>query len=356
MVGTEFRGGAGGGGMTIHFVYAKGVRPGAPQSITRELASRLAGAGMGEVRVYDYTEIRTIVPATGGGDVLIGHPHADPRTVFQASLRQGGWAKRIVMCPYSHGMPEGYAWMEPVVEAADIFLAITGKYWHETMRESSFSHWFYKTRRLDLAVDGAAFPRVKHAWNPPGKRRFLYIGYPGRAKGTDYLCALAEANPDVHFAWIGWGLIGSGRVETIGPCEFSLPESLRVVAEHDFVINCGRSDANPATILEGLAWGLVPVCTRESGYWDEPWLVNIPLDDVAGASGVLRRLNVTGERELEGYAAAGRRALLTEFTWERFAETVIAAIKGPGVVRPADAGWQMTARKNRERLLKLAGA
>jgi len=310
--------------MTVHFVYARGMRNGAPQSITRELAPRLAV--LGNVRVYDYTEVRTIEPAAG--DILLGHPHADPRTVFQASLRRPGWAKRVILCPFSHGIPEAYAWMEPVVEQADLFLAITGKYWMETIGGSAFAPWEKKMRRVDLAVNVQHFPPIKTMWNARGRRRFLYIGYPGRAKGTDYLCELAEANPSLHFAWIGWGMIGSGRIETIGPCEFTLPEALELVGRHDFIICCGRADANPATILEGLAWGLVPVCTKESGYRDERWLVNIPLDDVAGASEILRGLNDAPEAELEHYVARGRAALVSEYNWDRVAANIIAALRG----------------------------
>ena len=310
--------------MTVHFVYAKGVRHGAPQSITRELAPRLAAA-FGEVQIYDYQEVRTIVPEAG--DILLGHPHADPRTVFQASFRKPGWARRVILCPFAHAIPEAYAWMEPLVDKADQFLAITGKYWMETLAGSAFAHWEKKMRRLDLAVNLEQFQPIKRTWNPCGRRRFLYIGYPGRAKGTDYLCELAEANPALHFAWIGWGMIGSERVKTLGPCEFALQEALDVVGRHDFVICCGRADANPATILEGLAWGLVPVCTPQSGYRDERWLVNIPLDDVAGASAILRRLNSAPEEELVQYVARGRSALAGEYTWDRFAADVIAALK-----------------------------
>src|SRR5262245_18551823 len=120
--------------MTIHLVYAKGIRRITPQAITRELAAFLADRF--PVKVYDLAEIGTIHPEPG--DILLGHPQRDPRTIFTSSFHQPGWARRIIMCPYSHGIPEICAWLDPLMEEADSFLAITGKPWFDTMDESVF--------------------------------------------------------------------------------------------------------------------------------------------------------------------------------------------------------------------------
>lgn len=308
--------------MAIHLVYAKGYRTHAPHVITWELTRRLRPRY--EVVVHDLLEHGTIVPRPG--DVLLGHPQPDPDTIFQRSFRQSGWAKRIVMTPFSHAMPDLCGWMDDLVTQADAYLAICGRYWTATLGASRFAHWAPKLRRLDLAVNPAHFPPIKQNFNPPGRRRFLYIGYVGPAKGTDYLCALADGNPDLHFAWIGGGTMPSQRVHTLGSHDFNLREAQELVATFDFVIATGRSDANPTTLLEGLSWGLAPVCTPQSGYVDEPWLTNIPLDDVAGASAILRQLNEAPEAELAGRVAAGRAALQRHYTWERFAADVEAAL------------------------------
>lgn len=337
--------------MTIHLVYAKGIRTSAPHVITRELAVRLGKHAA--VKVYDLAERRVIVPERG--DVLIGHPHTDPASVLAASFSQGGWAKRIVMCPYSHGIPEICAWVDDLVCAADRFLAITGNHWFETMERTLFSHWKYKTRQLDLAVDPRYFPALKSRWNLAGKRRFLYIGYAAPAKGTDYLGALAEANAGIHFGWIGGGAMGSNRIEVLGPCDFNLPEARELVAGYDFLITTGRSDANPTTILEALAWGIVPVCTAESGYRGQAWVVNVPLDDVAGASRILQELNAAPEAELTERVEAGRRELAQHFTWDRFADDVLAAVREPGSPRPpGDGAWEARAAENRRKLREIA--
>ena len=265
--------------MAVHFIYARGLRASAPHSITNELVPRLRAA-FGEVKLYDLSQVATITPSEG--DILIGHPHHDIRTALQASIAHPAWKRRAILCPFSHAHLELNGWMDSLVEQADLFLAITGKYWIDTLEDSPLSHWKYKTRRLDLAVNPKWFPAVKRTWNPPGKRKFLYIGYTAPAKGTDYLCQLADANPALHFGWMGGGFMPTPRIEILGPCDFNLPESLRLVAGFDFVIACGRGDANPTTLLEGLARGLAPVCTPQSGYRNEPWLVNIPLDNIQG--------------------------------------------------------------------------
>ncbi|HVT81896.1 MAG TPA: hypothetical protein VHM90_14715 [Phycisphaerae bacterium] len=338
--------------MAVIFIYARGLRASAPHSITNELAPRLRAA-FGDVKVYDLSQIATIVPQEG--DILIGHPHQDVRTAFQASIGQRGWKRRAVLCPFSHAHLELNGWMDQLVEQADLFLAITGKYWFDTMEDSPLSHWKYKTRRLDLAVNPKWFPAVKRGWNAPGKRKFLYIGYTAPAKGTDYLCQLADANPALHFGWMGGGFMPTPRVEILGPSDFNLPESLRLVASFDFIIACGRSDANPTTLLEGLAWGLVPVCTPQSGYRNERWLVNIPLDNVEAASAVLQRLNTAPEEELNAIVARGRAELERHYTWDRFGNDVVAALREPAPSKPTSAEWQERAAANKSLLAEKLG-
>jgi glycosyltransferase involved in cell wall biosynthesis len=201
---------------------------------------------------------------------------------------------------------------------------------------------------------------MKKVWNRKGRRRFLYIGHTGAAKGTDFLCALAEAsaaaNTGMEFGWIGGGFLGSAAIEALGAYDFHLEESRRMVAGYDFVIHCGRSDANPTTVLEAVSWGLVPVCTVESGYdarRGEEWVVNIPLDDVEGAMRVLWRLNQMEEEELEGFVRRGRSALDRHFTWQRFGREVAEAIAGEVPVRPREREWEMRAAENKRRLREI---
>ncbi|MFN3979841.1 MAG: glycosyltransferase, partial [Caldilinea sp.] len=84
---------------------------------------------------------------------------------------------------------------------------------------------------------------------------------------------------------------------------------------------------NPTTVLEAMAWGLIPVCTPQSGYVGYPSIINVPLDDPEGAAIVLRRLQSLPDTELFQLQAANWRLLDEHFNWDRFASQVIDAIE-----------------------------
>ena len=84
---------------TLHLVYPHGARISCPDAIGRNLARRLADHFT--VRAYDWDDRATIRPAPG--DLLLGHPHPSPRTIFRTSARQPGWRRVVMLCPYAHG-------------------------------------------------------------------------------------------------------------------------------------------------------------------------------------------------------------------------------------------------------------
>ena len=336
--------------MTIHLVYVKGNSISTPYSITYELAQRLSQQA--EVCVYDWTEARTISPQPG--DILIGHPHPYQNAVFVNSFWQPGWHKRIILMPFHHAMLKYIAWLDPLVEAADVFLAITGKYWIETMAGTLVSHWEPKIIHLDLAVNLNNFPRIKYQFNPPGKRRFLYIGHTLDYKGFDYLEQLAICNPNLAIGWIGGGRCRTNHITVHGILDFTQAASLELVSHYDFLLTCGRSDANPTTILEAAAWGLIPICTPQSGYYHEDWLINIPLDQPEAALKILNQLNYLSHAELLHYQATAHVVLQHHYHWDRFAQQVIDCLTHEVPVFPTDGNWQMRAKKNRQALRWIA--
>jgi hypothetical protein len=226
-------------------------------------------------------------------------------------------------------MPQHVVFFDECIDRVDAFLAITGRYWFDRTAEAIYSHWLSKMTQVDLAVNQAHFPFFKRRFNAPGQRKFLYIGHTASYKNPQYLAALADANPDLTIGHIGLGQIASQRVVRHGVLDFKDPAAQQIVADYDFLLTVGQADANPTTILEAGSWGLVPVCTRESGYYECDWLFNVPLDDVNGASAVLQRLNQTDSDCLMECQAAAQRALAEHFNWDRFGRQVIAAIDGP---------------------------
>ena len=199
----------------------------------------------------------------------------------------------------------------------------------------------------DLAVNRQHYPRLKFAFNPAGQRRFLYIGHTLPYKGTDFLCSLADANPDIHMGWIGQGEMSSKRVVPLGTHDFRHFAGRELVAGYDFLLTCGRSDANPTTILEAASWGLIPVATLQSGYYENDWLVNIPLDDVSTASRILNRLNEVSEEELFQRQQSGFRYLDEHYNWDRLAQQVVECLERPKPPEPTDPDWIYRRKQNK---------
>jgi glycosyltransferase involved in cell wall biosynthesis len=227
--------------------------------------------------------------------------------------------------PYAHVDDYHVALADPVVRRCDLFLALTGRTWFDAVGSSDAAHWRPKMVQVDLAVDRDEYPLVKPSFHRAGSRRFVYIGHTGWYKNTPYLSELAARLPDTAFSWIGSG-DGIEGLRPYGRLDFSTEEARRVVAEHDFLLTVGFGDANPTTILEAMAWGLIPVCTRESGYAEQHGVVNVPLGDADRAAEILRGLQDADEERLLDLQRANLDALDRHFNWDRFAGQVVEAI------------------------------
>lgn len=308
---------------TVHLVYPHGPSISCPDAIGRELAARLAQRY--RVLLYDWDAVQSIAPAPG--DVLVGHPHPVPWTVFRRSARRRGWRRVIALSPYHHGDDVQVAFLDRTVCDADLYLAITGRYWFDSIGQSTFAHWRPKMVHVDLAVDRSHFPVLRRAFNAAGARRFTYIGHSGWTKNPAYLSAIAAALPPGTISWIGRGAAPIEGLVALGAQDFSTAAGRAAAARHDFLLTVGRADANPTTVLEAMAWGLVPVCTPQSGYCGYDGVANVPLDDVDGAVAVLRALQAAPAERLERMQEANWRLLDEHFHWDRFAAQVERAIE-----------------------------
>ncbi len=307
---------------TVHLVYPHGPAISCPDAIGRHLAEHLEARY--EVRLYDWKDTGSIRPGTG--DVLLGHPHPSPFTIFRRSAKREGWARRLAMFPFNHADLGQIAFADGTVRRCDLVLAITGNHWFETVEGSPAGSWLPKLRHLDLAVDRSEFPRIKTSFGASGQRRFLYIGHSGWQKNPGYLSAIASELPSGKLSWGGRGDPIEG-LDPLGEMDFADAAALEAVRAFDFTITVGKADANPATILESMAWGLIPVCTPESGYKDVAGIVNVPLDDPAGVAAILTGLDEADEATLTALRDANDEALDRHFDWERFAADVCSAIE-----------------------------
>ena len=85
------------------------------------------------------------------------------------------------------------------------------------------------------------------------------------------------------------------------------------------MVTVGSSDANPTTILEAMARGLIPICTPQSGYAGVPGIVNVPLGDSRAATHVIRQWLECPEEQLVETQRANWALLDRDYTWDRFA-------------------------------------
>ncbi len=309
---------------SVHLIYPHGDRISCPDAIGRRLARAL-----GEyytVHLHDWDDTSCISPELG--DILLGHPHPAPWTIYRRSMRHTNWSRRIAMFPYSHGDRHQAVFAESSVHNSDQALLIAGRYWADSIANSHFSHWLPKVRFLDLAVDRRDFPRIKSRFNEPGKRRLIYIGNSSKVKNPNYLSQIASMLPHGFVSWAGSGS-PIPHVRSLGYVDFSTREARDLVAAHDFLISVSHSDANPAAILEAMSWGLLPICTPQSGYKAAAGIVNIPLNEPERALSTIQRLLYATEGELQSLRAENDCALESDFTWPRFIDQVLASIMEP---------------------------
>ena len=76
-----------------------------------------------------------------------------------------------------------------------------------------------------------------------------------------------------------------------------------------------------------MAWGLIPVCTPESGYSGIASIPNVPLGDADRAGAILRRLCGLPDRELRQMQAANWALLDRQFNWDRLCSQVVEAVE-----------------------------
>ena len=307
----------------VHLVYPVGKKISTPDSIGRQLKKSLEQHY--DVQTYDLDEFRIIKP--GDADVLLGHWHPNPFTVFRMSAKKKGWKRVLALAPFCPD-PTGWhnAFGDKIIEKCDRFLAITGNAWIKRLKESPFSHWEPKIVHLDLAIDRVDFPFIKRHFNPVEKRRFLYVGHTAWYKNISFLERLAKNFHEIDFAWMG-GTKSLKNINTLGIFDFSKQEAKNLIKKYDFLITVGSSDANPTTILEAMAWGLIPVCSVQSGYEGFSGIRNISIDDMEDAVATINKLQSVSEEQLKLWQHENMDCLDNHFNWSRFCSQVLDEIE-----------------------------
>ena len=305
----------------IHLIYPYGDRIHAPQSIGRNLFDHLSATH--EVRQYQWDSNVRIRPEEG--DILLGHPHPYPFTVFRRSFNDGKWAKRIVMCPFTTNL-EQIGYLLPYLRKCDVYLSICGPYWETQMLQSEFASIAERFVRLDMAINTADFLPIDIPTRPPGQRKFVYIGNDSKFKNTRFLRQLADARPN-WFSWIGTNESYPEFDSCIPFLDFSIDSSRNTLSNFDFMVTTGSSDANPTTILESMSWGLIPVCSPQSGYANIDGIFNLDIYDLTKSLSIIDALQFADKSHIQTIRRDNHDLVTQFYSWSTFCDQVEKAIE-----------------------------
>jgi glycosyltransferase involved in cell wall biosynthesis len=316
--------------MTVHFVYAFDPDSGqiqSPYCITKNLYYYLKQRT--DVAYYLWDSQKSI-PAKPD-DIILGHPHYDKRTVMHKVFKGTKCRVRCTIHPFHHKRTGDNMPFDYMARQADKIFSICGPYWYDTIGNTPFAHWKPKMVRLDMAVDCKHFPYLRaksgeFAFNPPGRRRLTYVGSSMPQKNLQYMVALMQRMRDVELHWYG----GSGdhalaklpNVRTVGWVTLNRKTAEKIVKNCDIFINTSISDANPTTLLEARAWGLTTACTKQSGYYNDPFFTELYLDDLNRTESVIRKLLAEPTETLLARAEQSRTEIEKRYTWDRFCSSI----------------------------------
>jgi hypothetical protein len=301
---------------TLHLVYPSNEeKKSSPWSIGNNLSQALQENFT--VVVHDWSADYAIDP--GPNDVLIGHPHPGRKSVFRKSFG-GSWARRYVICPFTTN-PQQMYFVEPYVRQADAFFAICGPFWAEKVETSSYSHLRSRFIHLDMAINSDDWAPLEKVFNSPGNRKFAFIGSSLALKGTPFLEQLAARRSKNEIGWIGASSWVKSNAECVGFLDLNSESGRESLSHFDFVISPGRSDANPTVLLEAMSLGLIPICTKESGYDDPAHFYSLRYGKVSEAKILLDDLQSLATKELVQRQNQNFTFVKT-YSWDRFNSTV----------------------------------
>jgi len=318
--------------MRLHFVYAGDPRNEqlqSPYSITRNLYNALKEHF--EVVYYEWSSNNEI--KVDPDDIVLGHPNYPPKTPIQKFFKSGQKCRaRCLIHPFHHKRV-GDNWpFDPLAKEADKIFSICGRYWYDTIGASKFAHWKPKMVRVDMAVDANHFPFLREKFNEPGKRKLVYVGSSMPQKNLELMVQIMKKMGNHTLHWYGGSsdhpLAKLPNVKTIGWVTLNKQTAKKIVDECDIFLNTSISDANPTTLLEATAWGIPVVCTRESGYYNDPMFTNIDLTDVPHNVRILTNLLDKVESDnLMKRAKASREIIESKYNWDTFCRTILDGLQ-----------------------------
>ena len=298
----------------------------APHSITFNVGKHLECRY--KVKFYDWSEVTKIHPNTG--DILLGHLSPDFETIMWNSIRDTRFSKRYLIQPYNNEETQ-VGFLRDGLVLCDGCFAIGGDFWVDNFTASPFREFTEKFFHLNMAVDSLSYPIVKRIFNPPGKRRFFYIGSKGPrgdAKGIGLLEEMAKRIPDFQGGYICAGAEIKGWTKISSPTPLTPELMSKIGLEYDIFLNMSRADAQATTILEAMSWGFPVACTNQSGYSRENSLFYMSTEDMQFNIEMIERIQNLNDCELKDIAAKNRLIAETKYSWQTFLGSIDNILKG----------------------------
>jgi glycosyltransferase involved in cell wall biosynthesis len=242
----------------------------------------------------------------------------------------------------------------PILSGADQVVFIS-----QFVREFFAALRFRAPPRLVFnGVDTEVFRLAAGDEKVAARRRFgldgtvaLFVGRFVEKKGVEVLRAVAEARPDLTFAFAGWGVIdpaswGLANVRVFSDLAgSSLAELYRA---SDVFVLPSQGEGFPLVVQEALACGLPVVCGTESTTADPEaarFLSGVPVegaDLAAAAAEVTAAMDQVLGREAPGDAERRREFVCRRYAWsaaaDRYAEILTGLMQreaGVGAAQPA---------------------
>lgn len=260
--------------MTIHLIYPAEDIQKSPEIIGWNILNSLGKNTDERVIVHSWDSSYELHPSIG--DMIIGHAHPYKKTIFRRSIMNPGWRKKILIQPFNYSLEQN-GYLDEFIGDVDLFVAITAEYWIENLKRSPFSHFEKIIKPLNLAVDYDYFSNLIDDKSYKLRKDFLYVGNDHPGKNVRYLNQIASLD-DVTIHWVGGvnrkykNLIQHGKMN-LNSDKF---KQIAGVCRGHIVASC--YDANPTTVLETAAMGLIQITADTAGYLDEKLRYKLTLD------------------------------------------------------------------------------
>ncbi len=306
----------------------------APISITKSLIKSLKTSF--RVTLYDLTETSNILDTDF--DVVIGHPlpksfgvkgfksnfseYDDSQVLVKLLLCKKANKNFFAITPFNVS-EDLFKWQQKLYSDSQIinYIGIGGEVWRKYL-VSEFTN-AKKNYLVEMFIDPKEFKFRKFSFSKPGKRRFLYLGRNSFEKGVDMMSAFALAYPSIDISYISSGMI-SGCNKIADYLTMNNQTLTFIAANYDFIISFSRFDAQATTIIEMASVGLIPVCTKTTGY-DSDFVFELPLE-FESIFTLLNKLNHEDESVLRRFQFRNKKIIQERYHHKIFEKKIFEIV------------------------------